>query len=82
MTARAEILVDRRESVLVAPRAALASEDGKSVLLLHGSGSRRVRTGLVTETEVEIVEGAELGLRLRAAAPGESPFSPARTEAR
>ncbi len=68
MSARVEVCVGRREDTLIAPREALA--DSSTVIDLRGR-RHRVRVGLVTPLEIEILEGVSEGQPLRRTRPRE-----------
>ncbi|HSV32447.1 MAG TPA: efflux RND transporter periplasmic adaptor subunit [Atribacteraceae bacterium] len=65
MTADVEIVLERRENVLLLPLEVLQEgPEGSNVLLLDGEGNavtRQVRTGLRSETLVEIMDGLREG---------------------
>ena len=65
MTARAEIVVDRRDDVLRVPRAALARDDGRPVVVDAGGRIVPVTPGLRTPFWVELLEGPPVGTELR-----------------
>lgn len=76
MSARVEVIAERREDALLAPRAALALEPahsgaGEARATLAGGGTARVRLGPCDELVCVVEEGLEPGARLAAAGPGD-----------
>jgi hypothetical protein len=75
MSARVEVVAERREEALLAPRAALALEAGPSGasrearVALAAGGAASVRLGPCNELECVVEEGLEPGTRLAAAGP-------------
>lgn len=65
MSARAEIVVDRRDDALRIPREALATFEGGPVVVLENGDVRPVTLGLVTHRWVELVDGPSEGTTLR-----------------
>jgi multidrug efflux pump subunit AcrA (membrane-fusion protein) len=63
-----EILLDQRANALVVPTAALLRDDLSPFVMIVGDDGRAhrrdVRTGLVTDTLVEIVSGLDAGTRV------------------
>jgi len=62
--AEIEIVTQQRENVLVIPKGALRTYLGRNYVLVMDGDSRQeadVQTGLITDTEVEIVSGLEEG---------------------
>ncbi len=74
MSARVEVIADRRSDVLIAPRAAIVSasaEDGSAVLAAGGTAP--VRLGPCNELECVVEDGLEEGARLAHRTPAEEP---------
>lgn len=91
MSARVEVLAERREDVLLAPRAALAppapsggaGPSGPTLAFLPGGATREVRLGPCNALECVVEEGLEDGVRLarRPAGTGLEPAPSAPAEA-
>jgi RND family efflux transporter MFP subunit len=64
MTAHVRIVIDEREDVLTAPRAAIKRRDGRQYVLLQRDGEwveQDVRTGWRSDSRVELLSGALAG---------------------
>ncbi len=77
MTANATILVGEKQDVLVVPSEAVVERGGTTMVLVPQDGQPRpvpIRTGLRTDTQVEVLEGLTEGQRIliptMAAGPG------------
>lgn len=75
MTARVDALLEKREDVLKAPLAALFEEKGQELVYLEVEDGKprqiEVKTGMRTETDVEIVSGLKEGGKILTEKPVE-----------
>jgi HlyD family secretion protein len=65
LSANADVVIQRRDSVLLIPERTVTFEDGESWVTIQGAGGagekRVIRTGLSDAIQIEVLEGLEAG---------------------